>query len=491
MLAYCGRPSSAAFGDRFPYIVPAMRGKRSPKSARAGSPSLRRPSVSQGRTPWAPGAPALADAARAIASVVAEGRSSDVALAPFDGAPHRSAVRAIALGTFRWYLRLAPAIDMLLSRPKGIAPNLHALLVASAHQIEYSRNPPQATVHTAVDAARYMKEERATGLVNAVLRRFVNERAKLLGRVDATPAGRTAHPAWLTKRLEQAWPQQACASLLDANNEHPPMVLRLDLSRRQREDYLSELQAMGIAARPLPWRPTGVRLDEPVALSSVPGFSEGLVSVQDGGAQLAAPLLDAQPGMRVLDACAAPGGKTGHLLEHTAGLAELVAVDVDAQRAARIEENLRRLGRSAKLVVADIRQPGTFWDGKPFDRILLDAPCSSTGVIRRHPDIKLLRRTDDIAPLATVQLEILRATFGLLAVGGRVLYCTCSVLPEENQGVVERFLAGESAARAVPLDAELTPGALPSGPGLQFLPGGEAGTDGFYYACVEKTTAGT
>jgi len=380
---------------------------------------------------------------------------------------------------------------MLLSRPKGVAPNLHALLVASAHQIEYSRNAPQATVHTAVDAARYMKDERATGLINAVLRRFVSERAKLLGRVDEKPEGRTAHPAWLVKRLEQAWPQKACKSLLEANNEHPPMVLRLDLSRRKREDYLSELQAAGIAAQPLLWRSTAIRLDEPIALSSLPGFHEGLVSVQDAGAQLAAPLLDAHEGMRVLDACAAPGGKTGHLLEHTPGLAELVAVDVDAQRVARIEENLRRLNRTARLVVADIRQADTFWEGKPFERILLDAPCSSTGVIRRHPDIKLLRRTDDIASLATVQLEILRSTFGLLAVGGRLLYCTCSVLPEENQGVVERFVAGEPAARAVPLDAELTPGAVPSGPGVQFLPGAEAGTDGFYYACVEKTTAGT
>ena len=420
-----------------------------------------------------------------------EGRSSDVALAPFETTPHRSAIRAITLGTLRWYLRLSPAINMLLSRPKGVAPNLHALLVASAHQIEYSRNAPEATVHTAVDAARYMKDERATGLVNAVLRRFVNERAKLLGRVEEKPEGHTAHPAWLIKRLEQAWPAKACASLLDANNEHPPMVLRLDLSRRKREDYLGELHTAGIAAQPLHWRPTAIRLDEPIPLSSVPGFREGLVSVQDAGAQLAAPLLDAQPGMRVLDACAAPGGKTGHLLEHTPELAELIAVDVDAQRVARINENLSRLNRTARLVVADIRHADTFWEGKPFDRILLDAPCSSTGVIRRHPDIKLLRRSDDIAALATVQLEILRSAFGVLVAGGRLLYCTCSVLPEENQGVVERFLAGEPAARPVPLNAELAPGALPSGPGVQFLPGAEAATDGFYYACVEKTTAGT
>jgi 16S rRNA (cytosine967-C5)-methyltransferase len=445
----------------------------------------------EGTTPWAPGAPALADAARAIASVVAEGRSSDVALGPFEGVPHRAAVRAITLGTLRWYLRLAPAVDMLLSRPKGVAPELHALLVASAHQVEYSRNPPQATVHTAVDAARFLQDERATGLVNAVLRRFVRERATLLGRVDEKTGGRTAHPRWLIKRLGNAWPEKACAKLLEANNEHPPMVLRLDLSRRKREDYLRDLQAAGIPAQAISWTSTAILLEEPISLSSLPGFEEGVVSVQDAGAQLAAPLLDARPGMRVLDACAAPGGKTGHLLEHTEGLGEVVAVDIDARRVGRVEENLRRLKRAARLVVADVRQPPSFWDGRPFERILLDAPCSSTGVIRRHPDIKLLRRTDDIASLAAVQLEILRATFGLLSGGGRLLYCTCSVLPEENQGVLESFLATEPTARPVPLKAELAPGALPSGPGLQLLPGAEAGTDGFYYACVEKTTAGT
>jgi 16S rRNA (cytosine967-C5)-methyltransferase len=422
---------------------------------------------------------------------VEEGRSSDIALAPFDASPHRAAIRAIALGTLRWYLRLAPAVDLLLNRPKGVAPELHALLAASAHQIEYSRNPPQATVHAAVDAARLLKEERATGLVNAVLRRFVREREALLARVDKKPDARTAHPSWLVNRLKDAWPQQAFAELLAANNAHPPMVLRLDLSKRNRDEYLAELQAAGIAADAIAWTSTAVRLEQPIPLSDVPGFREGHVSVQDAGAQLAAPLLDARAGMRVLDACAAPGGKTGHLLEHTDSLAELVAVDVDAQRVARIEENLRRLNRAAKLVVADARQPDSFWDGRPFDRILLDAPCSSTGVIRRHPDIKLLRRSDDILSLAKVQLEILQAAFGMLAVGGRLLYCTCSVLPEENQGVLERFLATETAARVVPLTAELAPGALPRGPGLQLLPGAEAQTDGFYYACLEKTTPGT
>jgi 16S rRNA (cytosine967-C5)-methyltransferase len=378
---------------------------------------------------------------------------------------------------------------MLLTRPKGVANDLHALLVASAHQIEYSRNAPQVTVHAAVDAARILKQDRASGLVNAVLRKFVSDRAALFARVDKKVEGRTAHPSWLVKRLSDAWPAQVCASILDANNAHPPMVLRVDLSRGARERYLAELQAVGIAAQPVAWAPGAVRLDEPIALSEVPGFREGWVSVQDAGAQLAAPLLDARPGMRVLDACAAPGGKTGHLLEYGP---DLVAVDIDSDRVARIEENLRRLNRSARVVTADIRSGG-FWDGKPFDRILLDAPCSSTGVIRRHPDIKLLRRTDDIRALATAQLEILRTVFGMLAGGGRLLYSTCSVLPDENQRVVEQFLETESTARVTsfPAGVTLPPGTRALTTVVQLLPGAEAGTDGFYYACVEKTTAGT
>jgi 16S rRNA (cytosine967-C5)-methyltransferase len=204
-------------------------------------------------------------------------------------------------------------------------------------------------------------------------------------------------------------------------------------------------------------------------------------------------LLDAGPGMRVLDACAAPGGKTGHLLEHTAGLAELVAVDIDAERCVRIQENLDRLSRKATLIVGDVRHPEGFWDGRPFDRILVDAPCSSTGVIRRHPDIKLLRRRKDIANMARVQLQILRACFGLLAPNGRLLYSTCSVLPAENDEVVASFLAAEGAARPGPMPplGDLPPGARKRVVGVQLLPGAEAGTDGFYYACLEKTAVGT
>jgi 16S rRNA (cytosine967-C5)-methyltransferase len=444
------------------------------------------------KTPWDPNAPALADAARAVRAVAVDGRSSDAALEPFENVPHRSAVRAIALGTVRWYLRLVPAIERLLTRPGDMAPDVQALLVTAAHQIEYSRNPPEVTVHAAVDATRILGRGRASGLVNAVLRRFVTERRALLAQVDAEVPGRTAHPEWLVDALQDAWPDEY-ETILEANNGHPPMILRVDLARRSVAEYLSELSAAGIRAEALPWAPAAVRLEQPLAVSALPGFKEGAVSVQDAGAQLAPSLLNVQPGMRVLDACAAPGGKTAHILESCPALGELVAVDVDADRIARIQENLARLNRSAHLVVADVRNPASFWDGRPFDRILVDAPCSSTGVIRRHPDIKLLRRRKDIPQFAALQLEILRALVPLLAPGGRLVYCTCSVLPEENVRVMDRLLEAEASLRnTAPLGhGTLAPAARNQSIGVQLLPGAEAATDGFYYACLEKTTVGS
>jgi 16S rRNA (cytosine967-C5)-methyltransferase len=440
----------------------------------------------------APGAMALAEAARAVASVTYRGQSADKALAVFQESPNRAAVRAITLGTLRWYLRLAPAVDALLERPEKLAPEIHALLVASAHQIEYSRNAPELTVHLAVDAARILGRQNLTGLTNAVLRRFVSARVKLLLSVDESLAGRTAHPSWLVDEIARAWPADV-AAILTAGNVHPPLVLRVDLRRVSVTEYLVKLADIGMPARELGWAPAAVELSRPIAVSDLPGFKDGLISVQDAGAQLGAVLLDARAGMRVLDACAAPGGKTGHLLEHTAGLEEVVALDIDQARSERIRENLDRLGRAATLIVADIREPHTFWDGRPFDRILVDAPCSSTGVVRRHPDIKLLRRREDIANMAEVQLGILRACFGMLAPKGRLLYCTCSVLPAENEAVVTSFLASEPGAQAVSMPAldRLPPGAQPRVVGIQLLPGQEAGTDGFYYACLGKTAIGT
>jgi 16S rRNA (cytosine967-C5)-methyltransferase len=424
--------------------------------------------------------------------VAFSGRSTGEVLREFEEIPQRAAVRAITLGSLRWFLRLAPAVDKLLSRPQGVADEVRALLVVSAHQIEYSRNAPQLTAHAAVDATRILGHGRASGLVNAVLRRFVAERASLLAEVDRRLAGRTAHPQWLVKLLEQAWPE-SCESILNADNEHPPLVLRVDLTRKSASSYIQQLAAADIAATALDWAPAAVLVHRPVAVTSLPGFREGLVSVQDAGAQLAAKLLGARQGMRVLDACAAPGGKTGHLLENTPDLGELVAIDVDANRVTRIRENLERLGRQAHLEVADVRDPASFWDGRPFDRILVDAPCSSTGVIRRHPDIKLLRRVTDIPAFAAVQEQILHSAFRMLTPGGRLVYCTCSLLSAENEDVVERLLKAEASAGVAPMPraADLAPGAVDRRIGIQLFPGTRAGSDGFYYACLEKTTAGT
>ena len=424
--------------------------------------------------------------------VVSDGRSADSALARAEAEGERAAVRAIALGTLRWYLRLAPAVDALLTRPAGVPGLIRALLAVSAHQVEYSRNVPEQTVHAAVDAARILRSERSTGLVNAVLRRYLTEHRSLLEVVDALPGPRTAHPAWLVRRLEEAWGERAL-QILEANNVHPPMTLRVDRSRATAAEYIGRLAEASIESYAVQWQPFSVTLVRPVPIEELPGFADGLVSVQDAGAQLAAPLLEARPGMRVLDACAAPGGKTGQILEWLGADADVTSIEVEAVRAERIRENLRRLSRTAHVVVADAGEPGTFWDGRPFERILVDAPCSSTGVIRRHPDIKLLRRASDLEALAAGQLRILAAVSRLLAPGGRLLYSTCSVLPQENEDVVRRLLGTEAglAVAKMPRAADLAPGALERPVGIQLLPGAQAGTDGFYYACLEKTTTGT
>ncbi|MGB9330196.1 MAG: 16S rRNA (cytosine(967)-C(5))-methyltransferase RsmB, partial [Steroidobacteraceae bacterium] len=331
----------------------------------------------------------------------------------------------------------------------------------------------------------------AAALTNALLRRFVRERAALLARIDGTLPARTAHPGWLVEKLKETYPEQAL-QILAANNGHPPLTLRVDRSRTTAHDVLARLREASIEAKEIQWIDSAVVLEHGRSVGELPGFAEGLVSVQDAGAQLSAALLQVHPGQRVLDACAAPGGKSGQLLE-VAGDLDLTALDVSAERVALIEENLRRLRRRARTVVGDLRAPASFWDGRPYERILVDAPCSSTGVIRRHPDIKLLRRGTDVAGFAAQQLELLRSAVALLAPGGRLLYATCSVLPEENEQVVGRLLEEMPAltVAATPKAAALAPGALDRAVGVLLLPGAEAGTDGFYYACLEKTTAGT
>lgn len=437
----------------------------------------------------APGAATLAAAATAVAQVAAAGKSADDALAAAHERTDRSAVRAIALGTLRWYLRLRPAVARLVQRSfDALAPELSALLVAGAHQIVYARTPVQTSVHLAVEASRLIGAAHASGFVNAVLRKFVAQQAELLAAVDTDPATRGAHPAWFVDRLAAAWGEDTEA-VLAANNEHPPMTLRVDLSRASCADFLQALRATGRDGEPIDWLPGAVQLTRPAPVAALPGFDSGLVSVQDAAAQLAAWLLAPEPGMRVLDACAAPGGKTTHIAEVGGALAELVAIDSDAERLLLVGEGLARSGRQARLLRADLREQPDGLAPESFDRVLLDAPCSALGVIRRHPDIKLLRRESDIAPLAATQAAVLTTAFALLKPGGRLVYATCSVLPQENEQVAADFLAREPRARQAewPATVRQPPGALARPVGVQILPGrGGANCDGFYYACLTK-----
>lgn len=434
----------------------------------------------------APGAATLAAAVRAVSAVAHDGRSADVALIEAESRQDRAAVRAIALGTLRWYLRLAPAMAALVARPAAdIDPQLRALLITAAHQIEHSRGAPEVSVHLAVDAARALGLQRATGFVNAVMRRFVRERESLLSTVDGDMAARHAHPGWFVERVLAAWPD-AAESILAANNQHPPMTLRVaPLSADARETYRKELAATGRAAQEIDWSAEALQLEHAVSVSTLPSFDEGHVSVQDAGAQLAAHLLDLAPGQRVLDACAAPGGKTAHILQLQPAV-DLLAVDIDRDRLALVRGTLERIGREARLMVCDLSRDGALTEEAPFDRILLDAPCSSTGVIRRHPDIKLLRRSEDIDQLTRMQRRLLEQCFSKLAPGGRLVYATCSVLPEENERLVQGFVDSNPDVEVFswPTTVALPPGAIRQTCGVQLLPGGEAGTDGFYYACL-------
>jgi 16S rRNA (cytosine967-C5)-methyltransferase len=430
----------------------------------------------------------LAVAARVIGTVALGGRSSEDAFMRVElGSAPRSAVRAVTLGSLRWYLQLEPIVQQLL-QGKALVPVLRMLLVAALHQLEHSRNPVETTVSSAVDAARLLEQPRAAGMINALLRRYLRERDALLDIVLKRPEAAHAHPAWMLAAVRAAWPEQ-WQQILTSNNAHPPMTLRLDLSRTTREAYIERLLQHGVGAQPVPWLSSALVLDAPRSVGQLPGFDEGLVSVQDAGAQLAAVLLGPVAGERVLDACAAPGGKSGALLEVAAGPIDLTAVDIDAGRVELIAHNLKRLRRQGRLVAADLRSDLSWWDGSRFDRILLDAPCSSIGVIRRHPDIKLLRRPGDIPAMAATQQQLLECCLELLKPGGRLLYSTCSLLGQENEEIVAAALAANPRARLVPLDDldVLPPDCLPRAVGVQLLPGTQAQTDGFYYACLTVT----
>lgn len=380
-------------------------------------------------------------------------------------------------------LRLAPRLQALLiqlvDKPlRERDRDIQALLLLGLYQLSDSRIPDHAAVAATVEATRELGKPWAKGLVNAVLRRYGREAGVLTSSLS--PAAAAAHPQWLYQALVSAWPDHLIA-LLEANNHHPPMALRVNLRQVSRDDWIAQLAAGGIPARAGTLTREAVYLTQAVGVDQLPGFEQGAASVQDEAAQLSAQLLGVRPGDHVLDACAAPGGKTCHLLEAEPELGSITAMDIDAERLHRVRDNLDRLQLDAKLVTANAADPGSALAGQQFDRILVDAPCSATGVIRRHPDIKLLRRAQDIAGFAAQQLQILGGVWPHLRPGGRLLYVTCSVLPEENQAVVADFLATQSNASEVALPDIGTPCMH----GRQIMPSVD-GPDGLYFALLEK-----
>lgn len=399
------------------------------------------------------------------------------------GDPRDAALaQELCFGVLRWLPRLEALLSRLLRRPlKARDRDLYIMLLLGLYQLLYTRIPPYAAVAETVSLTRVRGKPWARGLVNGVLRRFQRERTTLLQAIEGSDSASLAHPPWIIAALRRCWPQQWHA-ILTANNERPPMTLRVNRRVTDRQAYQERLAQAGIQARPAPHTNDGLILEAPVDINRLPGFAEGLASVQDGAAQLAASLLELRPGQRVLDACAAPGGKSAHILEQEPNLAELVALDKGSDRVTRLEQTLGRLALEASVVCADATAPAQWWDGRPFDRVLLDAPCSGTGVIRRHPDIKLLRREDQLPLLLTQQGRLLDTLWPLLAPGGTLLYATCSVLCEENEAQIGRFASAHDDVTLLPIEA---PWGQPQPSGRQVLPG-EDSMDGFFYALLRR-----
>lgn len=390
-------------------------------------------------------------------------------------------LREYTFGVCRWYHQLAFLSSQLLDKPlRRKDTDVHCLILLGLYQLFFMRTPDHAAVNESVALTRQLKKTWAKNLVNAVLRQALRERDELTAAVSANDQARISHPAWLMHALATDWPDQA-DTILNNNNQQAPMVLRVNQQRISRPDYLARLADAGMPASPGKHTRTAIILDNPVDVSALPGFADGLVSVQDEASQLAAALLEPVAGEHILDACAAPGGKTCALLEQAESLA-LTALDNSESRLGRVHENLTRCGLQANVLCADAAEPASWWNGTPFDVILLDAPCSGTGVIRRHPDIKVLRSPDEVQALTALQGNLLASLWRCLKPGGRMLYATCSVLRAENEAVVSRFLAQTPDASALPLSIE---GGMSCAPGVQMLPG-LAGTDGFYYALLGK-----
>ena len=431
---------------------------------------------------------ARAVAAQVTARVLRERVTLDAALeAALAGASRTlvSPARSLSFGAVRGFYRHEAILSRVLTQPgKSLEPLVRAILSVALFELEDARTPDYAVVDAAVSAAK--AATRAPGLINALLRRYLRERGSLLADIARNPASRYAAPEWLAQRLREDWPEH-WTDILAACDAQAPMWLRVNARHGTAADYVATLRQAGIDAIAEPRVPHAVLLTTPRDVGEVPGFAEGAVSVQDLGAQCVMFPLQLEPGQRVLDACAAPGGKTALIAEREPGLARLVAVDVEGRRLARVRENLERGRLVAEVLHGDAAAPEGWWDGVPFDRILLDAPCSGLGVIRRHPDIRLRRSPQELAKMPALQTRLLDAAFGMLARGGRLVYATCTLTRRENGELIRAFLERTAAAAVVPVaEWDGWPGfGQPDLPGRQILPG-EAGADGFYYAALTK-----
>ena len=421
-------------------------------------------------------------AVRALQQVVDRNLPLDNALNELGDVTDRSWIQELVYGVLRQFFRLDALAGKLLKKPlKDKNRDIHLLILVGLYELFHMDTSAHAAVNETVAVTRLLNKEWSSGLVNACLRRAQRERETLEQQIMSVDEARYNQPAWFIEVLQRHYPA-SWEQIVDASNQRPPMHLRVNVRHLARDEYLDHLREAGIDARPLTTSPDGIALVRPVPVNLLPGFEHGDVSVQDGAAQLAAYLLDLAPGQHVLDACAAPGGKACHILEHEARLDGLELVENSEVRSQRIEQNFTRLGLEAILHIADASAPQAWWDGRQFQRILLDAPCSATGVIRRHPDIKLHRSTEQVTMAAALQDKILEALWPLLEGGGKLLYVTCSVLPEENEHRMARFLAAHADAMEIELELSW---AQRRQHGYQILPG-TADLDGFYYACIRK-----
>ena len=395
----------------------------------------------------------------------------------------RSLLKELCFGSLRWYPQIAIILKSLIEKPiREKDLEIQGLVTCGIYQLMHMRIAEHAIINETVAAVSNLNRPWAKGLVNAVLRSFQRQQQEILDNQTDNLVFQTAHPKWLLNKINEAWPSEIATQIIEANNQRAPMTLRVNSLRTSREDYLRTLEDAGIVASPTEYSAQGILLETPRDVTDLPGFGDGVISVQDEAAQLAAHLLLLESGQRVLDACCAPGGKTCHILESQPDLSSVLAIDLEQRRLVRVFENLERLRLAAKLVAADANDLDSWWDGNAFDRILLDAPCSATGVIRRHPDIKILRKPADIDKLAAIQTEILVSLWQTLKPGGILLYATCSVLPIENDQIIRGFIRSQDDAQLVPIDATW---GITTDHGRQLFPL-ENGNDGFYYSRLKK-----